>query len=45
MLRGLYTLTFSLQTAWYLFAAAGYLLSKREMVTPILVADEGKRAA
>ena len=45
MLRGLYTLTFSLQAAWYLFAAAGYLLSKREMVTPILVADEGKRAA
>jgi biofilm PGA synthesis N-glycosyltransferase PgaC len=45
MLRGIYVLTFSLQIAWYLCAAAGYLLSKREIVMPILAPDEGKRAA
>jgi poly-beta-1,6-N-acetyl-D-glucosamine synthase len=45
MLRGIYVLTFSLQIAWYLCAAAGYLLSKREIVMPILAPNEGKRAA
>jgi cellulose synthase/poly-beta-1,6-N-acetylglucosamine synthase-like glycosyltransferase len=28
MVRGFYTLTLSLQVAWYIFAAAGYVLSK-----------------
>jgi cellulose synthase/poly-beta-1,6-N-acetylglucosamine synthase-like glycosyltransferase len=45
MIRGLYAWTLALQIGWYLCAAAGYLLSKREIVMPILVADEGERAA
>src|SRR5207244_12802307 len=44
MLRGIYAVTFSLQSAWYIFACAGYMLSKRE-VAPILIPDESKRAA
>jgi len=45
MLRGMYVLTFSMQIAWYMSAGAGYLLSKRDIVMPILAPDEGKRAA
>jgi cellulose synthase/poly-beta-1,6-N-acetylglucosamine synthase-like glycosyltransferase len=45
MFRGIYAVTFSLQSAWYLFACAGYLLSKREIAAPILIPDESKRAA
>lgn len=45
MLRGLYSVTFSLQTAWYLFAAIGYGVSKRTVTPPILVAGEGNKAA
>jgi hypothetical protein len=46
MLHGVYALTFSMQAAWYIFAGAGYLLSKRAIVPmPILIPGEGKRAA
>lgn len=45
ILHGIYAVTFSLQTAWYIFAGAGYALSKREIASPILVPEEGKRAA
>ena len=45
MLRGIYALTFSFQAAWYVFAAAGYLLAKREAVTPIVIAQESEKAA
>ncbi len=45
MLRGTYAVTFSLQAAWYAFAAAGYVLSKREVMTPVLIPNQGKRAA
>ena len=45
MLHGMYTVTFSLQAVWYLFAAAGYLTSRRTTVEPIVFAEESKRAA
>lgn len=45
MLDGIYAVLFSLQTAWYLLAGAGYLLSKRGVSAPILIAEESKRAA
>jgi poly-beta-1,6-N-acetyl-D-glucosamine synthase len=45
MLNGIYAVTFWLQTAWYAFAAAGYMLFKRETAEPILIPDESKRAA
>jgi len=45
ILHGIYAVTFSMQAAWYLFAGAGYALSKREIAAPILVAEEVKRAA
>jgi poly-beta-1,6-N-acetyl-D-glucosamine synthase len=45
MLQGVYVLTFLLQAVWYICAAAGYLLSKREIVPPVLITDEGRRAA
>jgi poly-beta-1,6-N-acetyl-D-glucosamine synthase len=45
MLHGIYAVTFSLQAAWYIFAAAGHALSKREIVNPILMPEESKRAA
>jgi hypothetical protein len=45
MLRGIYAVTFSLQTAWYVCAAAGYVLSRREVVTPVLIPSDSKRAA
>jgi cellulose synthase/poly-beta-1,6-N-acetylglucosamine synthase-like glycosyltransferase len=45
MLRGIYAVTFCLQASVYACAAAGHMLSKREVVAPILVPDEGKKAA
>jgi poly-beta-1,6-N-acetyl-D-glucosamine synthase len=45
MLHGIYALTFSMQAAWYVFAAAGYVLSQREVVTPVLIPSDSKRAA
>jgi cellulose synthase/poly-beta-1,6-N-acetylglucosamine synthase-like glycosyltransferase len=45
MLHGVYALTFLMQAAWYMFAGAGYLLSKREITMPILIPGEGRRAA
>lgn len=45
MLHGIYALTFSMQAAWYICAGAGYLLSRREIAAPILIQDEGNRAA
>jgi poly-beta-1,6-N-acetyl-D-glucosamine synthase len=44
--RGIYAVFFSLQATWYVFAAAGYAVSRRT-VTPgsILVPEETKRAA
>ena len=43
--RGIYAVTFSLQSAWYLFAGVGYALSKRDVAAPILVPEEIKKAA
>jgi cellulose synthase/poly-beta-1,6-N-acetylglucosamine synthase-like glycosyltransferase len=45
MLRGVYVLTFLMQVVWYAFAGAGYLMSKREIASPALITEEGKRAA
>jgi cellulose synthase/poly-beta-1,6-N-acetylglucosamine synthase-like glycosyltransferase len=45
MLHGIYAVTISLQSAWYTFAGAGYLLLKREVVVPVLIPEESKKAA
>jgi cellulose synthase/poly-beta-1,6-N-acetylglucosamine synthase-like glycosyltransferase len=45
MVHGVYAVTFSMQVAWYLFAGAGYLMSKREIAVPVLIPGESKRAA
>ena len=45
ILHGVYALFFSLQSAWYFFATTGYMFSKRKVSTPVLIADESKRAA
>jgi cellulose synthase/poly-beta-1,6-N-acetylglucosamine synthase-like glycosyltransferase len=45
MLHGIYALTFSMQAAWYIFAGAGYLISKRGIAVPVLIPGESKRAA
>ena len=45
MLHGVYVLSFSMQVTWYLFAGAGYLMSKREIAVPALIPGESKRAA
>ena len=45
LLRGVYALMFSLQVAWYICAAAGHWLVKREAVEPVVLVEETKRAA
>jgi cellulose synthase/poly-beta-1,6-N-acetylglucosamine synthase-like glycosyltransferase len=45
LLRGFYLVTFSLQAAWYIFAVAGYVISRRAITTTVFIPDEGKRAA
>ncbi len=45
MLHGVYAVIFSLQAAWYICAAAGHWLARREAVEPVLIAEESKRAA
>jgi cellulose synthase/poly-beta-1,6-N-acetylglucosamine synthase-like glycosyltransferase len=45
MLRGIYVLTFSLQAAWYAFAVIGHFLSRREVMAPIVIPTQSKRAA
>ncbi|PYS30279.1 MAG: family 2 glycosyl transferase [Acidobacteria bacterium] len=45
LLHGVYALFFSLQSVWYISAAAGYLFSKRGVSAPILVPDESRRVA
>jgi cellulose synthase/poly-beta-1,6-N-acetylglucosamine synthase-like glycosyltransferase len=45
ILHGVYALTFSMQAAWYIFAGAGYLMSKRGITGPVLIPGESKRAA
>ena len=45
MLRGVYTVTFSLQAAWYAFALIGHFLSRREIIAPIVIPTQSKRAA
>ena len=45
MTAGLYVLTFALQLAWYMCAAVGCLISKREASTPILISRETRKAA
>jgi len=37
MLRGIYLLSFVLQSTWYACALAGYALSKRDTLAPIQV--------
>jgi hypothetical protein len=38
-------MTFSLQAAWYIFAGAGWVMSRRAITTPVFIPDEVKRAA
>lgn len=45
MLRGFYLMTFSLQAAWYIFAAVGGVMSRRAITTPVFIPDEVERAA
>jgi cellulose synthase/poly-beta-1,6-N-acetylglucosamine synthase-like glycosyltransferase len=45
MLGGFYSVTFSLQAAWYLLAAAGFVISQRQPSEPVLAPEESKRAA
>jgi cellulose synthase/poly-beta-1,6-N-acetylglucosamine synthase-like glycosyltransferase len=45
MLHGIYAVTFALQAAWYVLAATGYVMSRREVVPAVLIPDESKRAA
>jgi cellulose synthase/poly-beta-1,6-N-acetylglucosamine synthase-like glycosyltransferase len=45
MLHGIYAVTFAIQAAWYALAAAGYVVSKRDVVPSVLIPDESKRAA
>ena len=45
LLRGFYLMTFSLQAAWYIFAGAGWVMSRRAITTPVFIPDEVKRAA
>src|SRR5262249_11064027 len=45
MLRGIYVVTFSIQAAWYAFAVVGHFISKREVMPPIVISEEIKRAA
>jgi cellulose synthase/poly-beta-1,6-N-acetylglucosamine synthase-like glycosyltransferase len=45
MLHGIYAVMFWLQTGWYLCAAAGHWMSRREAIEPILLPEESRRAA
>jgi len=45
ILHGVYALALSLQTAWYVCAAAGHWLSKRDAMEPVALPEESKRAA
>ena len=45
ILHGVYALAFSLQIAWYVCAAAGHWLSKRDAMEPVVLPEESKRAA
>jgi biofilm PGA synthesis N-glycosyltransferase PgaC len=45
MLHGIYAVMFSLQIGWYLCAAAGHWMSRREAVEPIVLPEESRRAA
>jgi cellulose synthase/poly-beta-1,6-N-acetylglucosamine synthase-like glycosyltransferase len=45
LLHGIYAWFLGFQGVWYVFACVGYLQSRREVVTPMFVADEVKRAA
>jgi len=46
MLHGIYAVIFLLQAGWYICAAAGHWVSKREaIVEPILLPEESRRAA
>ena len=45
MVRGIYAVTFSLQAAWYAFAVAGYILSRRDIAPSILIPNDSERAA
>jgi cellulose synthase/poly-beta-1,6-N-acetylglucosamine synthase-like glycosyltransferase len=40
-----YVLTLILQIAWYAGASAGYIAERRQVVAPVLIPDEAKRAA
>jgi cellulose synthase/poly-beta-1,6-N-acetylglucosamine synthase-like glycosyltransferase len=45
MLHGFYAVMFSLQAGWYVCAAAGHWISKRDAIEPILLTEENRRAA
>jgi cellulose synthase/poly-beta-1,6-N-acetylglucosamine synthase-like glycosyltransferase len=45
MLHGIYAAIFALQAGWYVCAAAGHWMSKRETIEPILLPEESRRAA
>jgi biofilm PGA synthesis N-glycosyltransferase PgaC len=45
MLHGFYLVMFSLQAVWYICAAAGHWIFKREAIEPIVLPEEIRRAA
>ena len=45
MVRGFYAVIFSLQAAWYVCAAAGHWIFKREASEPVVLPEESGRAA
>ena len=45
MIHGAYAVTFVAQATWYALAAAGHVVSKRDVVPSALIPDESKRAA
>jgi poly-beta-1,6-N-acetyl-D-glucosamine synthase len=45
LLHGIYIAAFLLQTAWYVFACAGYIISKPVTVPPIPIQSQSERAA
>src|SRR5262249_18289446 len=45
LLHGMYVVFFSLQSAWYALAAAGYVFSSHKAMGSIPVSGESRRAA
>ena len=45
MVHGVYAVALCMQVTWYMFAGAGYFLVRREIAAPLLIPDQGKKAA